>query len=76
MGVMNEVFNLFGNVLVLRNFLNINSRTGVKTKAHLFKKIAEMLSVPGDVFKLIFHSSLNISIFSMLIEIIGSRAFS
>jgi len=69
---MNEVFHLFGNMLVLRDLLNIKFKIGVKTKAHLFKKIAEILSVPGDVFKLIFYNSLNISIFSMLIEQIGS----
>jgi len=65
---MNEVFHLFGNTPVSRDLLNIKFKIGVKTKAHLFKKIAEILSVPGDVNKLIFHNSLNISIFSMLIE--------
>jgi len=60
-------------MLVLRDLLNIKFKIGVKTKSRLFKKIAEiLLLVPGDVFKLIFHNSLNISIFSMLIEQIGS----
>lgn len=63
---------LFGNMLVLRDLLNIKFKKGVKTKAHLFKKIAEILSMLGDVFKLIFHNLLNIFIFSMLIEQIGS----
>lgn len=73
MSDMNEVFHLFGHTLVLRNSFNIKFKTGVKTKARLLKKFAEMFSVPGDYFKLISHSSLNISIFSMLIKQIGYR---
>jgi len=45
---MNEVFHLFENMLVLRDLLDIKFKIGVKTKSHLFKKIAEILSVPGD----------------------------
>lgn len=59
---MNEVVHLFGNTLVVRDLLNIKFKIGIKKKALLFKKIAEMLSVPGDVIKLIFRNSLNISI--------------
>jgi len=65
MGDINEVFHLFRNILVLRDILliNIKFKTSVKIKSHLFKKTPEILSVTSDVFRLIFHSSLNIPIF-------------
>lgn len=71
MGDMNEIFHLSGNLLVLRYLLNINFKTGVKKST--FKKIAEMLSGLGVVFKFMFYSLLNIIIISVLIELIGSR---
>jgi len=64
---MNEDFHLFRNMLVGRDLLNIKFKILVKTKSHLFKMIAAMLLVPGDVIKLIFHNLLNLSLFCMLI---------
>lgn len=49
MGDINEVFHLFGNILVLRDLLKMIFKTSVKIKAHLFKEIEEILSVPVDV---------------------------
>lgn len=49
--------NLFVNILcILRDLLNVKCKVGVKTKAHIFKKYAEILSILSDVFKLTFHN--------------------
>lgn len=39
-------FHLARNILVLRDLLDIKFKTGVKTKLHLFKKIAKCYRDP------------------------------
>lgn len=76
--MIREVLHLSENNPVCNDLLNKKRRTGVKTKAHYFKKIGEISSAPGEKLKLIDHNSFKFLILFkyQYIKLIGCKRIS